>query len=89
MNLQIGEKRVRGESDEPAPNSNEYVSLPESPNKEQVQRFTDCNSDSDSEEEVDNALEAAMNIIRPTAQGRVRTLTSSMADFFQIGMKEM
>ena len=82
LNLQIGEKRVRGEGDEP-PNSNEYVSLPESPNKEQVQRFSDCNSDSDSEEEVDNALEAAMNIIRPTGQGTVRKLTSSMADFFQ------
>ena len=56
----------------------------ESPNNERVDSF----SDSDSEEEVDSALET-MNMIRPIRLGRVRTLTSRMADFLQAGMAGM
>ena len=86
LNSLIGVERVPSESDEP-PNSNEDASLPpESPNNERVDSFSA--SDSDSEEEVDSALET-MNMIRPTRLGRVRTLTSRMADFLQAGMAGM
>ena len=86
LNSLIGVDRVRSEIDEP-PNSNEDASLPpESPNNERVDSFSA--SDSDSEEEVDSALET-MNMIRPTRLGRVRTLTSRMADFLQAGMAGM
>ena len=86
VNSLIGVERVPSESDEP-PNSNEDASLPpESPNNERVDSFSA--SDSDSEEEVDSALET-MNMIRPTRLGRVRTLTSRMADFLQAGMAGM
>ena len=84
----IGVERVPSESDEP-PNSNEDDSLPpESPNNEWVNSFSASDSDGDSEEEVDSALET-MNMIRPTRLGRVRTLTSRMADFLQAGMAGM
>ena len=89
MNLR-GVERVSSESDEP-PHSNEDASLPpESPNNERVDSFSVSDSDSDSEEEVDrdSALET-MNMIRPTRLGRVRTLTSRMADFLQAGMAGM
>ena len=43
-------------------------------------------SDSDSEEEVDSALETTMKMIPPTRLGRVRTVTSRMADFLEAGM---
>ena len=69
-------------SDEP-PNSNEETSLPESPNNQQVDNF----SDSGSEEAVDSPLETKMSTIRPTKLGRVRTETSRMADFLLPGMK--
>ena len=59
-----------------------------SPNNERVDSFSASDSDSDSEEEVDSALET-MNMIRPTRLGRVRTLTSRMADFLQTGMAGM
>ena len=88
LNSQIGVERVPSESDEP-PNSNEDASLPpESPNNERVDIFSASDSDSDSEEEVDSALET-MNMIRPTRLGRVRTLTSRMADFLQARMAGM
>ena len=88
LNSLIGVERVPSESDEP-PNSNEDASLPpESPNNERVDSFSASDSDSDSEEEVDSALET-MNMIRPTRLGRVRTLTSRMADFLQAGMAGM
>ena len=58
------------------------------PNNERVDSFSASDSDSDSEEEVDSALET-MNMIRPTRLGRVRTLTSRMADFLQAGMAGM
>ena len=88
LNSLIGVERVPSESDEP-PNSNEDASLsPESPNNEWVDSFSASDSDSDSEEEVDSALET-MNMIRPTRLGRVRTLTSRMADFLQAGMAGM
>ena len=84
MNLR-GVERVSSESDEP-PYSNEDASLPlESPNNERVDSFSVSDRDSDSDEEVDSALEI-MNMIRPTRLGRVRTLTSRMADFLQAGM---
>ena len=84
----IGVERVPSESDEPS-NSNEDDSLPpESPNNEWVNSFSASDSDGDSEEEVDSALET-MNMIRPTRLGRVRTLTSRMADFLQAGMAGM
>ena len=87
MNLR-GVERVSSESDEP-PHSNEDASLPpESPNNERVDSFSVSDSDSDSEEEVDSVLET-MNMIRPTRLGRVRTLTSRMADFLQAGMAGM
>ena len=60
----------------------------ESPNNERVDSFSASDSDSDSEEEVDSALET-MNMIRPIRLGRVRTLTSRMADFLQAGMAGM
>ena len=88
VNSLIGVERVPSENDEP-PNSNEDASLPpESPNNEWVNSFSASDSDSDSEEEVDSALET-MNMIRPTRLGRVRTLTSRMADFLQAGMAGM
>ena len=71
-NSLIGIERVPSESDEP-PYSNEDAS------------FSASDSDSDSKEEVDSALET-MNKIRPTRLARVRTLTSRMADFLQAGM---
>ena len=55
---------------------------------ERLDSFSASDSDSDSEEEVDSALET-MNMIRPTRLGRVRTLTSRMADFLQAGMVGM
>ena len=88
LNSLISVERVPSESDEP-PNSNEDSSLPpESLNNERVDSFSASDSDSDSEEEVDSALET-MNMIRPTRLGRVRTLTSRMADFLQAGMAGM
>ena len=57
--------------------SNEDTSLPESPNSEQVDSF----SDSDSEEEVDSTLETTMSMIHPIRLRRARTLTSRMTDF--------
>ena len=87
MNLR-GVERVSSESDEP-PYSNEDASLPlESPNNEQVDSFSVSDRDSDSDEEVDSALET-MNMIRPTRLGRVRTLTSRMADFLPAGTAVM
>ena len=84
-NSLIGIERVPSESDEP-PYSNEDASLPpKSPNNEWVDSFSASDSDSDSKEEVDSALET-MNKIRPTRLARVRTLTSRMADFLQAGM---
>ena len=87
LNSLKGEERVPSESDEP-PNSNEGVSLPpKSPNNEQVDSFSA--SDSDSEEEVDTALETTLGMIRPTRLGRIRTLTRRMTDFLQAGMTGM
>ena len=71
LNSLIGIERVPSESDEP-PNSNEdaWVSVPpESTNNEQVESFSD--SDSDSVEEVDSTLLTTMNMICPTRLGRV------------------
>ena len=73
-------ERVPSESDEP-PNSNEDVSLPpKSPNNEQVDSFSARDSDSDSEEEVDSALETTLRMIQPTRFRRIRTVTSRMTD---------
>ena len=53
-------ERVPSESDEP-PNSNEDVSLPlKSPKNEQVDSFSASDSDSNSKEEVDSALETTL-----------------------------
>ena len=82
-------ERVPSESDEP-PNSNEDVSLPpKSPNNEQVDSFSASDSDSNSKEEVDSALETTLRMIRPTRLGRKRTLTSRMTDFLRVGMTGM
>lgn len=79
LNSLICVERVPSESDKPS-NSNDDASLPpESPNNEGGDSFSASDSDNDSEEEVDSALET-MNMIRPTRLGRVRTLTSRMAD---------
>ena len=79
LNSLIGVERVPSKSDEP-PNSNEDASLPpESPSNEQVDSFSASDSDTDSEEELNSALET-MNMIHPTRLGRVRTLTGRMAD---------
>ena len=62
------------------------VSLPpKSPNNEQVDNF----SAGDSEEEVDSALETTLSVIRLTRLGGIRTLTSRMTDFLQVGMTGM
>ena len=69
LNSLIGIERVSSESDEP-PNSNEDASVPpESTNNEQVDSFSD--SDSDSVEEVDSTLLTIMNMICLTRLGRV------------------
>ena len=82
-------ERVPSESDE-RPNSNEDVSLPpKSPNNEQVDSFSASDSDSNSKEEVDSALETTLRVIPPTRLGRIRTLTSRMTDFLQAGMTGM
>ena len=61
----------------------------QSPDNKQVDSFSVNDSDSDSEEEVDSALETALSMIRPIRPGRVRTLTSRMTDFLQAGMTGM
>ena len=82
-------ERVPSESDKP-PNSNEDVILPpKSPNNEQVDSLSSSNSDSNSKEEVDSALETTVRMIRPTRLGRIRTLTSRMTDFLRIVMTGM
>ena len=86
LNSLMGVEKGPCKSDEP-PNSNEDAQFnlpPESPINERVDSF----SASESGEEVDSALET-MNMIRPTRLGRVRTLTSRMADFLQAGMARM
>ena len=86
----MGVEKGPRKSDEP-PNSNEDAQFnlpPESPINERVDSFSASDSDSESGEEVDSALET-MNMIRPTRLGRVRTLTSRMADFLQAGMAGM
>ena len=90
LNSLMGVEKGPCKSDEP-PNSNEDAQFnlpPESPINERVDSFSASDSDSESGEEVDSALET-MNMIRPTRLGRVRTLTSRMADFLQAGMAGM
>ena len=83
VNLLIGVERVPRENDEPScliqMRTPVYQSLLDS--------FSD--SDSDSAEEVDGAPERTMGMMLPTRLGRVRTLTSRMAYFLQVGMTEM
>ena len=90
LNSLMGVEKGPCKSDEP-PNSNEDAQFnlpPESPINERVDSFSASDSDSESGEEVDSALET-MNMNRPTRLGRVRTLKSRMADFLQAGMVGM
>ena len=89
LNSLICVERVLSESDEPPYSNEDAVSPPESPNNERIDSFSASDSDIESKEEVDSALGAKMNMIRPTKLGRVRTLISRMADFLQAEMAEM
>ena len=57
----------------------------QSANNEQADNFSASNSES--EYEVDSALETTLSMIRPTR--RIRTLTSRTTDFMQAGMTGM
>lgn len=52
---------------------------------EQVDSFSASDAESDSEEDTDDALVTTLSMARPTRLGRLRRLTSRMADFLQSG----
>ena len=87
LNSLKGMERVPSENVEPR-NSDDDVSdsLPaKSPDNEQEDSFR--TSDSDSEEEVVATLETTLSMFRPTRLGRLRTLTSRMSGFLQVGSR--
>ncbi|KAL9984619.1 hypothetical protein ACROYT_G006932 [Oculina patagonica] len=52
---------------------------------EQVDSFSASDTESDSEEDTDDALVTTPSMVRPTRLGRLRRFTSRMADFLQSG----
>ena len=67
-------------------NNEELLSEKNDERTEQVDSFSASDTDSDSEEDADDALATTLSMVRPTRLGRLRRLTSRMADILQSGI---